>query len=257
MTQEDRGEGTLQEVDDFVYDPPRQPWLDVVHLDRDIIVVNKPSGLLSVPGRRPEHRDSVYARVLEAHPLARIAHRLDMDTSGLLVVALRANAERDLHRQFRERTIEKVYLARVDGLLDQEEGHIDLPLTRLRQRPPRSVVDHEGGKPSRTGYRVLRRDEADRSALVALFPETGRSHQLRVHMLSLGHPILGDRFYASPEAQQRAPRLQLHAAALRLDHPYSGVRMTLAAPCAFAPDLDVLSLLDLKGGAPRGETAGT
>lgn len=223
---------TLHEVDDFVYRPPTRPWLSVLHQDDHIVVLDKPSGLLSVPGRRPEHKDSAFKRVSDTHPAARIVHRLDMDTSGILVVALHADAERHLHRQFRERTVEKTYQARVWGHPADDEGTIDLPLLRLRVRPPRSKVNHEQGKPSVTRYRVTARHD-DGTASVDLFPETGRSHQLRVHLLSLGHPILGDRFYATGDALAASERLCLHAATLTVCHPATEAPITFQAPTPF------------------------
>ncbi|MFT4974853.1 MAG: tRNA pseudouridine32 synthase/23S rRNA pseudouridine746 synthase [Myxococcota bacterium] len=223
---------TIKEVDDFVYAPPTQPWLSILYEDDDIVVLDKPSGLLSVPGRRLEHRDSAFSRVAEAHPTARIVHRLDMDTSGILVVGLHIDAERELHRQFRERTVQKSYRARVFGHPEDDEGLIDLPLSRLKVRPPRSVVDHEHGKPSRTRYRVTARDP-DGTARLDLFPETGRSHQLRVHLLMLGHPILGDRFYAEGAALAAAERLCLHAAELTVAHPTTGEPISFTAPAPF------------------------
>lgn len=213
------------EDDGWVYHPPTEPWLDVLHQDNDLIVVHKPAGLLSVPGRRPDRQDSAFARILEQFPYARISHRLDMDTSGVLVVGLHRRAERWLDRQFQKRAVEKVYLARVIGHPGDDDGLIDQPLLRLSGQL-RSVVD-PAGKPSRTRYVVLSRD-ADGTALVRLFPLTGRSHQLRVHLCALGHPILGDRFYAPP--QPASPRMLLHAHTLALLHPSSGERMAFQAP---------------------------
>ena len=201
-----------------------------MHEDKDLCVIDKPSGLLSVPGRDPAHADSAFARVLARHPLAQVVHRLDMDTSGLLVFALRRKAERTLQAQFRERRVAKVYEARVWGHLSEEHGVIDLALSRVPGRP-RSVVD-PAGRPARTAWRVLRRDP-DGTTHLHLEPTTGRSHQLRVHLLALGHPILGDRFYAPPEALSAAPRLCLHAAALAVDHPWSGERLSFTSAAPF------------------------
>ena len=219
-------------MDDFVYRPPKTPWLSIVHEDDDILVLDKPSGLLSVPGRRPEHKDSAFLRVQANHPAARIVHRLDMDTSGLLIVGLHPDAERHLHRQFRERTVQKTYRARVWGHPADDEGLIDLPLQRLKVRPPRSIVSHEHGKASRTRWRVDDR-AADGTSLVTLYPETGRSHQLRVHLLELGHPILGDRFYATGAALAASDRLCLHAAEISIAHPADGTPRTFSAPLPF------------------------
>ncbi|HIF9482861.1 TPA: bifunctional tRNA pseudouridine(32) synthase/23S rRNA pseudouridine(746) synthase RluA [Photobacterium damselae] len=222
------------------YNPPQDPWLDVLHLDRDIIAVNKPSGLLSVPGRDPAHYDSIYSRVLRDHPKSQIVHRLDMTTSGLIVLAINKNAERHLKAQFRERQTHKVYYARVWGHLEQQQGSVDLPLICDWPNRPKQKVCYEEGKPSLTHYEVVRYEE--NATLVRLLPVTGRSHQLRVHMMAIGHPILGDRFYAHDEAREMAPRLQLHAAELTFAHPYTEEPMHIFAPCDFYPDASTRTL---------------
>ncbi len=201
-----------------------------LYADRDFVVLDKPSGLLSVPGRGPDKIDSALTRVAARYPAAYAAHRLDMDTSGLLVIALRRKAEANLHKQFRERTVEKRYVARVAGHVAQDEGRIELNLTVL-EGEPRSRIDPDG-RAATTDYRVLSRD-GDGTSLVELRPLTGRSHQLRLHLLGIGHPILGDRFYAPAQVVAAAPRLMLHAAEIRLDHPFSGLRMTFLAPMPF------------------------
>lgn len=188
------------------------------------MVVNKASGLLSVPGRAPENKDSVMTRIQADFPTAESVHRLDMATSGVIVVALTKAAERELKRQFREREPKKSYIARVWGHLAQDEGLIDLPLICDWPNRPKQKVCYETGKPSQTLYQVLSRD-ADGSTRVKLSPITGRSHQLRVHMLAIGHPILGDGFYAHPEAKTMASRLQLHAQELCITHPEFGTVM--------------------------------
>ncbi|WP_145587312.1 bifunctional tRNA pseudouridine(32) synthase/23S rRNA pseudouridine(746) synthase RluA [Yersinia rochesterensis] len=206
------------------YNPPRDPWLLVLFQDEHIMVVNKPSGLLSVPGRAPENKDSIMTRIQADYPTAESVHRLDMATSGVIVVALTKAAERELKRQFREREPKKSYIARVWGHLAQDEGLIDLPLICDWPNRPKQKVCYETGKSSQTQYQVLSRD-ADGSTRVKLSPITGRSHQLRVHMLAMGHPILGDGFYAHPEAKAMAPRLQLHAQELCIIHPEFGTAM--------------------------------
>ncbi|QYK02083.1 bifunctional tRNA pseudouridine(32) synthase/23S rRNA pseudouridine(746) synthase RluA [Shewanella psychrotolerans] len=216
---------------DFVYAPPTSPWLEVVHQDKDIIVLNKPSGLLSVPGRDPNYHDSIYSRVLSEHPNAQIVHRLDMATSGIIVIALRRSAERELKRQFRDRETEKTYYARVAGHLKSQFGTVVLPLICDWPNRPKQKVDHKIGKPSTTHFEVVSR--AKRSTLVKLTPITGRSHQLRVHMMALGHPILGDNFYADALAKRLAPRLLLHAQSLTIKHPYSGEVMTFSTKIPF------------------------
>ncbi|HHL2499097.1 TPA: bifunctional tRNA pseudouridine(32) synthase/23S rRNA pseudouridine(746) synthase RluA [Yersinia enterocolitica] len=196
----------------------------VLYQDEHIMVVNKASGLLSVPGRAPENKDSVMTRIQADFPTAESVHRLDMATSGVIVVALTKAAERELKRQFREREPKKSYVARVWGHLAQDEGLIDLPLICDWPNRPKQKVCYETGKSSQTLYQVLSRD-ADGSTRVKLSPITGRSHQLRVHMLAIGHPILGDGFYAHPEAKAMASRLQLHAQELCITHPEFGTVM--------------------------------
>jgi tRNA pseudouridine32 synthase / 23S rRNA pseudouridine746 synthase len=194
-----------------------------VHLDRDLVVLDKPAGLLSVPGRDPGWQDSALSRAILAYGPLQAAHRLDMDTSGLLVLTRRRKAEAALKAQFAARTVRKTYLARVCGQ-PPEEGLVDLPLRRLGGLPPRNEVHAEEGLPALTRFRVLAREEG--GALLALHPETGRSHQLRVHLAAIGHPILGDRLYGgAPEA-----RLWLHAWRIELLHPWSGQRLQLEAP---------------------------
>ncbi|WP_262264631.1 bifunctional tRNA pseudouridine(32) synthase/23S rRNA pseudouridine(746) synthase RluA [Pantoea dispersa] len=214
------------------YNPPLDPWLHILYQDEHIMVVNKPSGLLSVPGRLEEHKDSVMTRIQRDFPQAESVHRLDMATSGVIVVALTKAAERELKRQFREREPAKQYVARVWGHPAAEKGMIDLPLICDWPNRPKQMVSVELGKPAQTEYQVLAYD-ADKSARVQLKPITGRSHQLRVHLLALGHPILGDRFYAHPEALAMAPRLQLHAESLTITHPAFGNSMTFRQPADF------------------------
>lgn len=215
-----------------LYNPPLDPWLHILYQDEHIMVVNKPSGLLSVPGRLEEHKDSVMTRIQRDFPQAESVHRLDMATSGVIVVALTKAAERELKRQFREREPAKQYVARVWGHPAAEQGMIDLPLICDWPNRPKQMVSVELGKPAQTEYQVLAYD-ADNSARVQLKPITGRSHQLRVHLLALGHPILGDRFYAHPEALAMAPRLQLHAESLTITHPAFGNSMTFRQPADF------------------------
>ncbi len=195
-----------------------------------MVVIDKPSGLLSVPGRAPAHRDSAESRITAQLGQVYPVHRLDLDTSGVLVFATRRKAERELFRQFRERLIQKTYLALVHGRMDPAQGTIDLPLRRLDDAP-RSVVCHTSGRPARTRYQV--RYQTAAATCVELHPETGRSHQLRIHLLALGHPILGDRFYAPEAVIQQAPRLMLHAWKLTALHPFSGQPTTFEAPPPF------------------------
>ncbi|WP_234057173.1 bifunctional tRNA pseudouridine(32) synthase/23S rRNA pseudouridine(746) synthase RluA [Yersinia ruckeri] len=206
--------------------------MHILYQDLHIMVVNKPSGLLSVPGRAPENKDSIMTRIQADFPTAESVHRLDMATSGVMVVALTKAAERELKRQFREREPKKSYIARVWGHLEQDEGLIDLPLICDWPNRPKQKVCYETGKSAQTEYQVLCRD-ADGSTRVKLSPITGRSHQLRVHMLAMGHPILGDGFYAHSEAKAMASRLQLHAQELCITHPEFGTPMHFRSEADF------------------------
>jgi tRNA pseudouridine32 synthase/23S rRNA pseudouridine746 synthase len=195
--------------------------IKIVTLDDAFLVVSKPSGLLSVPGRGPDKADCLSARVQAEFPEALVVHRLDMETSGLMVFARSLDAQRSLNRAFEQRLVEKYYVAVVTGIVENDQGTIDLPLICDWPNRPRQMVDHAIGKPSTTHYVVLASDEALVQTRVGLTPITGRSHQLRVHMASLGHAIIGDSLYSitpPPEGQ----RLLLHAAKLSFPHPVSG-----------------------------------
>jgi tRNA pseudouridine32 synthase/23S rRNA pseudouridine746 synthase len=200
------------------------------HDDR-LLVFDKPPGLLSVPGIGPANQDCLAHRAAERWPGARIVHRLDRETSGVIVLARDEAAHRDLSRQFQERRTSKTYLAVAAGRVAPDAGEIDLPLRKDLDRPPRHCVDLLQGRPALTRYTVLERG-GDRTRL-ELHPVTGRSHQLRVHLAAIGHPILGDDLYAAPPHAAMAPRLLLHAASLSLTHPGSGERMTFEALCPF------------------------
>lgn len=215
------------------YAPPPHTGLDIAYADEDFLVVNKPSGLLSVPGRGEKFHDSMVSRVLLEYPQALTVHRLDMQTSGLLVLALGATMHRALSELFQTRQVHKRYVAEVAGLVQADEGEVALPLITDWPNRPRQKVDEAAGKPALTRWRVLGRDAAHGSTRLALEPVTGRSHQLRVHMMSIGHAILGDPLYASAEARARADRLLLHAAELGLPHPRTGAWVQLSNPVPF------------------------
>ncbi|QDG75698.1 bifunctional tRNA pseudouridine(32) synthase/23S rRNA pseudouridine(746) synthase RluA [Labrenzia sp. PHM005] len=215
----------------FVYNPPLEPYLSVLHVDEDLLIVDKPSGLLSVPGKALEHSDCVESRAQKTYPDARIVHRLDMDTSGVMVLAMNAAAHRHLGLQFERRKTQKTYLAEVWGHIAEDEGEVDLPLICDWPNRPKQMVCFENGKPALTKWQVL--DRRDQTTRLRLFPYTGRSHQLRVHMLALGHPIIGDRFYANGEALAASSRLALHAESLTLHHPVGGERVRFEAACPF------------------------
>ncbi len=210
------------------YDPPMDP-LEVIHEDHEVLILCKPAGLLSVPGKGEHLSDCLLARAQEAYPMALLVHRLDRDTSGVMVFALTPHAQRHLGLQFEKRQTKKTYVARVQGRLEPATGTVDLPLIVDWPNRPRQMVDHENGRQAVTDWRVLRASDAE--SRVRLSPKTGRSHQLRVHMLALGHPILGDPFYAEGEARDH-PRLMLHSETLQFRHPDGGrgMRFTAKAP---------------------------
>lgn len=216
------------------YRPPPDEGLDVVFVDEDLVVVVKPAGLLSVPGRGEARADCLAARVQRRWPDALIVHRLDMATSGLLVLGRGADMQRALSVAFADRRVDKRYESWVQGLVAADEGEVDLPLITDWPRRPRQMVCFEHGKPSLTRYRVLERDPWSGPVgrtRVSLEPVTGRSHQLRVHLLALGHPILGDELYGPEPAPTQ--RMMLHAAELRLPHPRSGERLHLSSAVPF------------------------
>jgi tRNA pseudouridine32 synthase / 23S rRNA pseudouridine746 synthase len=206
--------------------------IEIVTFDDYFIVVNKQSGLLSVPGRGPDKADCLSARVQAEFPEALVVHRLDMETSGLMVFARNLDAQRALNRAFEQRHVEKEYVAVVTGVIQNDHGTIDLPLICDWPNRPRQMVDHTLGKPSTTHYVVLASDKSIMQTRVGLTPITGRSHQLRVHMASLGHAIVGDSLYSvtpPPEGQ----RLLLHAAKLSFPHPVTSEPVACASDVPF------------------------
>ena len=212
------------------YCPPSDP-LTILHQDADLVAVDKPSGLLSVPGKPETHRDCLEHRVRADFPASLLIHRLDLETSGVMIFALNKPAQKHINLQFERRQVKKTYIARVSGVIEQDAGAIDLPLIADWPRRPMQKVCRETGKPSLTRWQVLCR-ETD-ATRVELKPETGRSHQLRVHMKEIGHPILGDPFYASEAVFRAAQRMQLHASGLVLRHPATGVYLTIQSDCPF------------------------
>ena len=206
---------------------------ELVYLDDALIVVNKPAGLLAVPGRGPDKADCLSARLQAIHPDAQIVHRLDMATSGLILLARGAEAQRRMSTAFAERRVAKTYIAVVDGLPAADAGEIDLPLSADWPNRPRQKVDVLLGKPSCTRWQVLSRDPIRSQTRLSLQPVTGRSHQLRLHLSAIGHAILGDRLYASAAVAGTAPRLLLHASRLQFDHPDHGQALDLASAPPF------------------------
>ncbi|KQI70189.1 pseudouridine synthase [Loktanella sp. 3ANDIMAR09] len=211
------------------YTPPQDP-LVVLHHDHQVLLVDKPAGLLSVPGKGPHLADCLIARVQSVFPDALLVHRLDRDTSGVMVFALTPHAQRHLGLQFENRQTRKTYVARVHGQVAEAKGTVDLPLCVDWPNRPRQMVDHANGRAAVTDWRRLKRGSDE--TRMRLMPKTGRSHQLRVHMLAIGHPILGDPFYATGAALDY-PRLMLHSESLAFRHPDGGLPVKVSAKPPF------------------------
>jgi tRNA pseudouridine32 synthase / 23S rRNA pseudouridine746 synthase len=208
------------------------PSLPLIYADDALIAVNKPAELPSVPGRSPELQDCAIARIQQGFPDARVVHRLDMATSGLLIFGRGSDMQRSLSQAFEARAVTKVYEAVVWGTLPAASDVIDLPLLTDWLHRPRQKVDFLLGKPSQTAWEVMSHSEWAGHSLtrLKLMPRTGRSHQLRVHLAAIGHCIVGDTLYAHRLARDAAPRLLLHACELRLPHPLT--RQALDLRCA-------------------------
>lgn len=213
--------------DDFVYQPP-QHALTVLYQDDDYIAVNKPAGLLSVMGRLPEHQDSAYLRILQDFPQAKVTHRLDMATSGILLFAKHRDAEVAMSKLFQARQVSKHYLALVQGEI-AVDGEIDLPLIADWENRPRQKVDFEVGKPAKTLFSRLNYDAEQDFSRVQLIPITGRSHQLRLHLASIGHPILGDKLYHPQPQKTHLNQMALHAEKLAFVQPLSQQKVEILA----------------------------
>lgn len=207
------------DIDQLFILPPCEYEIEILREEADFLLINKPPGLLSVPGRHPQNRDSVISRLEVIYPGCSIVHRLDFDTSGVMVIPRNKPALSHISKQFQARTLSKHYTAVVAGLMQQDEGLIDLPIAAAEG--PQYKICHATGKPSITEYQVIARNQQAHTTRVFLHPITGRSHQLRLHLQALGHPILGCGFYGG-EFAQAANRLLLHATDLRFVHPVTG-----------------------------------
>ncbi|ACJ28447.1 Pseudouridylate synthase [Shewanella piezotolerans WP3] len=214
----------------FTYQPPTIPWLDLRYVDRDIIIINKPSGLLSNPGIADYTHDCALSRIQQRFKDAILVHRLDCSTSGVMVFARNKKAESNLKTQFQDRKTQKTYITEVSGHLQNAQGVIELPITADKANPPKQQVSATG-KVAITHFETL--EVRANSTLLELKPVTGRTHQLRVHLLAIGNPILGDDFYAEQHIVDSAPRLKLHAQSLSFTHPYSGKQMHFSSHCSF------------------------
>ena len=217
----------------ITYTPPPDTGLSILYQDDCLLVLDKPSGLLSVPGRGVDKQDCLIHRAQAVFPDALIVHRLDMSTSGLMVLARGKAMERALSIAFQTRQVHKRYEALVAGKLLPVQGEVNLPLITDWPNRPKQMVSFELGKASLTRYQAMEYVPALDATRVSLEPITGRSHQLRVHMQALGHPILGDELYSPPQVQVQSERLLLHAAMISLPHPISGEVMTVSGAVPF------------------------
>ena len=215
----------------FIYTPPQEP-LNIIYEDNDLLVIYKPAGLLSVMGRLPEHHDSAYLRILEKHPTAKVTHRLDMATSGILMFAKHRDAEVAISKMFQARTVNKQYIALVQGHLTGA-GSIEAPLIGDWPNRPKQKVDFEQGKSAKTLYQHIDYDADEDYSRILLEPITGRSHQLRVHLAHIGHPITGDKLYHPEPTRSRLNRMALHASYLAFEHPMQGGFLELKSPIPF------------------------
>lgn len=212
-------------ISDLAVLPSSEAPLEILSVDPAFVIVAKPSGLLSVPGRHPQNRDCAITRLQQQFPEATVVHRLDYDTSGIMVFARHRQSHRALAAQFQQRQVIKEYTALVSGQPNPAEGLIDLPIAPDRERRPRCKICHREGKPSQTRYQCVDYDTEGDVTRVLLYPETGRSHQLRLHMQAIGHPMLGCDFYAPAAVRAQASRLMLHATRLGFAHPEAGEKL--------------------------------
>ena len=219
-------------VDDFVA-PLCTAEIRIIYADEDILLIDKPSGLLSLSGKNPLNKDSVHFRLRQTFPTVTLVHRLDFGTSGIMVATLNKETASLLSKQFQARTVSKTYIAILEGLLSEDQGSIDFPISKDPPNFPLQKVCYDTGKPACSEYQVLERLQHPSRCRVRFTPRTGRTHQLRIHSLKAGHPILGCDLYKSETSEQLAERLLLHATELQFDHPVSGQRIRGESPCPF------------------------
>ena len=226
-------------VDDFVA-PVCDDFVVILYQDDDILLINKPSGLLSLSGKNPLNRDSVHYRLVHgqqglspAFPEAKLPHRLDFGTSGIMVVGLNAESARHLNKQFQARTIQKRYVAMLDGWVADDQGWVTAAIAKDKKQFPRVIICHATGKAAVSEYTVLRRLDHPRRCMVQFVPHTGRTHQLRIHSQVMGHPVLGCDLYKNDYSEQMAGRLLLHASDLYFVHPTGGRNIHGECSCPF------------------------
>lgn len=219
-------------VDNFVA-PPCNEQIEILFQDEFILLINKPSGLLSLSGKNPLNRDSVHYRMVQQFPTVTMAHRLDFGTSGIMLLALNKSVNASLTKQFQARTVKKTYVAMLDGHLASDKGFVDAPIAKDKPNFPLLKICTDSGKPALSHYRVLERLENPLRSRVLFTPKTGRTHQLRLHSREIGHPILGCDLYGTERTHALARRLLLHAASIQFEHPVSDERMLFACDCPF------------------------
>ncbi len=222
----------IARTDDFVA-PPCVEDIHILYQDEALLLIDKPSGLLSLSGKNPLNLDSVHYRLVQQFPTALLLHRLDFGTSGILIVALNKTVAADINRQFQERTVVKTYQAVLAGHLDSDAGDIALPIAKDPINFPKLKVCFKTGKNAGSHYQVLDRQSRPDTTRVLFTPGTGRTHQLRIHSAGMGHPILGCDLYGTHDTQKMADRLLLHATGIEFNHPVSGERISAISKCPF------------------------
>lgn len=213
--------------------PATEQPFSVLYEDEQLLVVSKPAKLLTVPGRHPANKDCLISRVQREWPNASVVHRLDYDTSGIVLLPLTKRALSELSKQFQARSISKQYQAVVTGLVEKAQGEINLPIAADPTNRPLYKICHDTGKPSLTYYQVQGRDQQTNHTRLLLTPVTGRSHQLRLHLQAIGHPIAGDPLYGKQDKNGNVGRLLLHACSISFRHPLTGEQMTQDDPPEF------------------------
>jgi tRNA pseudouridine32 synthase / 23S rRNA pseudouridine746 synthase len=224
---------TKDDVDSLAVLPTCQAEIEILHHEKKFLIINKPAGLLSVPGRNPANHDSVLTRLAAIYPGSSIAHRLDFDTSGIMVIPLTKLALSEISKQFQSREVSKTYTAIVSGIVEPESGEIDLPIAADPDNRPKYKICAVEGKKSLTKFNVIERSIKENSTRLFLHPVTGRSHQLRLHLQAIGHPILGDVFYADEESKRKSSRLLLHATEIEFQHPDKNILVNFHSPVPF------------------------
>ncbi|MEZ0151569.1 MAG: pseudouridine synthase [Candidatus Reddybacter sp.] len=223
----------MQPQNDPFIVPFCEEQIEILYQDESLLLINKPSGLLSLSGKHPLNKDSVHWRLVQDFPTARLAHRLDFGTSGLMIVALNKAVNAHLTQQFQQRSVSKSYMALLHGHLAQASGVIDLPIAKNREHFPLQKICHDSGKAAVSHYRLVEYLDEPFASRVIFTPATGRTHQLRIHSSEIGHGILGCDLYASDAAFGLAPRLMLHAERIEFEHPLSGENVKGYCPCPF------------------------